>query len=422
MSTRLKTGLAACWVSMLLGVPGYSPAWSGFDGGHIKGRVQATDFPDDSLFSEAVDSPARDQSADLRLNFSWGGPAVGLQAEYQLIGIHGDQLLLSRQFEALPAQVDAYTNDDRRMLDLTHVFSEQDRRVVLHRLDRLSLDLTGERAVARIGRQALSWGNGLVFTPMDIVNPFDPTAVDREYKSGDDMLYAQILRDNGDDLQGAWVARRDAQGEVSAEVASIAAKYHGFAGEFEYDLLLAQHYDDPVLGVGGLRDIGGAILRGDLTLSDSGDDVVTSAVLSLSHAWVIAEHNITGFVEYYYNGFGQPDGDYSLAALQGNPELLARIDRGELFTLGKNYLAASATVEMTPLWLLTPNLFLNLDDGSALFQLVSNHDFGQDWQLLGALGVPVGPAGTEYGGIDSGQPGQTLATGPSLFLQLARYF
>jgi len=38
----------------------------------------------------------------------------------------------------------------------------------------------------------LSWGNGLVFSPMDIVNPFDPTAVDTEYKAGDDMLYGQI--------------------------------------------------------------------------------------------------------------------------------------------------------------------------------------------------------------------------------------
>ena len=422
MSSGSKFPLVVCLALPLMTAPVPAAPTAAFSGGHAKVRAQATELPADSLFAREVDSPARDQSADLRLNFAWGGGILGLQADYQLIGIRGDQLQLAEQFQGLPTRADAYTNDDRRLLDLTHVFTEKDDRVLLHRLDRLSLDLTTERAVARLGRQALSWGNGLVFTPMDIVNPFDPTAVDREYKSGDDMLYAQYLRDNGDDLQGAWVARRDAQGEVSGEVASVAVKYHGFAGALEYDLLLAQHYDDPVLGVGGLRDIGGAILRGDLALNDTGAEVVASAVVSLSNAWVIAGHNITGFLEVYYNGFGQPDGDYALASLQRNTELLARVDRGELFTLGKHYLAASATVELTPLWLLTPNLFLNLDDGSALIQLVSNYDFGQNWQLLGALGVPVGPAGTEYGGIDAGQSGQTLGTGPSLFLQLARYF
>jgi hypothetical protein len=45
----------------------------------------------------------------------------------------------------------------------------------------------------------------------------------------------------------------------------------------------------------------------------------------------------------------------------------------------------------------------------------------QDWQLLGALNLPLGPAGTEYGGIRAGQDSD-LATGPALFAQLAWYF
>ncbi len=313
-------------------------------------------------------------------------------------------------------------SDNLRLMDLTHVISEDGNRALLHRLDRFSVDFTSERTVARLGRQAVSWGNGLIYTPMDIFNPFDPAAVDKEYKTGDDMIYAQYLRDSGDDLQGVWVVRRDQAGDITEEVASLAAKYHGFVGMSEYDLLLPQHYDDTVFGLGGLRDIGGAIVRGDLTLTDTGEEVIASAVASLSYSWMTAGHNISGILELFHSGFGQADGDYSPASLQSNPDLLARISRGELFTLGQNYLAASATVEVNPLWLLTPNLFLNLDDGSAFVQLVSSCDLRQNWQLLGALGVPVGPDGTEYGGIESGQPGKTLGTGPSLFLQLAWYF
>ena len=129
-----------------------------------------------------------------------------------------------------------------------------------------------------------------------------------------------------------------------------------------------------------------------------------------------------GILEYFYNGFGIDDGNYSPEVLADNPELVERILRGELFTLGRHYIAASAMVEITPLWLLTPNVFLNASDGSLLAQLVSSYDVKQDIQILAALGLPVGSEGTEYGGIDSGIPGKPLSFGASLFVQLAVYF
>ena len=45
---------------------------------------------------------------------------------------------------------------------------------------------------------------------------------------------------------------------------------------------------------------------------------------------------------------------------------IRRLERGELYTLGKHYAGASATIELTPLFLLTPSLFVNLGDPSAL--------------------------------------------------------
>ena len=92
-------------------------------------------------------------------------------------------------------------SDDRRLIDLTHLISQEDNSVIVHRLDRFAIDYTGTQTVARAGRQAVSWGNGLIYTPMDFFNPFDPATVDKEYKTGDDMLYGQYLRNNGDDLQ-----------------------------------------------------------------------------------------------------------------------------------------------------------------------------------------------------------------------------
>lgn len=393
-----------------------------FKGGHAKYFFLLNTFPDDSLFLDYMDSPTIDQKGDLRLKFGWKKKKIRIAADYQLIAAHGDGIELAN---SLPGNIlisDPVPTDRFRLFDLTSVITENSNSVLVHRLDRLYVGFTGDKAVLRVGRQAVSWGNGLIYTPMDFFNPFDPSAVDKEYKTGDDMLYGQYLKQNGDDLQAVWVVRRDLDGNVSSDVDSIAAKYHGFIGGKEYDLLLAQHYDDNVFAIGGLSDLGSALWRGDITLTDTQTNNIVSLVTSLSYSWVGWGHNISGVAEYFYNGFGQADGDYSPAALANNPDLTERILRGELFTLGRSYLALSAMIEITPLWLLTPNAFINLSDGSMLAQLVTSHDLKQDLQILAAISVPAGAAGTEYGGIDSGIAGKQLSTGFNLFAQLAWYF
>ena len=393
-----------------------------FKGGHAKYRFLLNTFPDDSLLLDYVESPMIDHNGDLRLKFDWRKDRASLVADYQLIAQYGDSFTLANNLPGSVIITDPVPSDDRRLFDLTRVISDGNNSAISHRLDRLYAEYAGSKAVTRFGRQAISWGNGLVYTPMDFINPFDPSAIDKEYKTGDDMLYGQYLQHSGDDVQAVWVFRRDLNGDVTNDVDTIAAKYHGFAGSREYDLLLAQHYEDNIFGIGALTDIGGAIWRGDITLTDTKTDNVTSLVTSLSYSWIGWDHNFSGVLEYFYNGFGQANGDYSPAAFANNPDLVARIIRGELFTLGRHYVVASAMIEMTPLWMLTPNVFINASDGSFLAQLVSNYDLIQDWQLLVAISVPVGATGTEYGGIDSAVAGKQLSTEFNLFAQLAWYF
>ena len=394
----------------------------GFKGGHVKYRFLMNTLPDDSLYLDFVETPMIDHNGDLRLLFDWRKDKISLVADYQLIAQHGDSFTLAKNLPGAVIITTPVPNDDHRLFDLTHVITEDNNSALSHRLDRLYVEYAIANAVGRFGRQAISWGNGLVYTPMDFINPFDPSTIDKEYKTGDDMLYGQYLQQSGNDLQAAWVFRRDINGDVTNDVDTIAAKYHGFAGGKEYDLLLAEHFDDRIFGIGGITDVGGAIWRGDITLTDTQSDNVFSLVTSLSYSWLGWEHNFSGIIEYFYNGFGQTNGDYSPAALASNPDLVERIIRGELFTLGRHYLVVSAMVEMTPLWLLTPNIFLNASDGSFLAQLVSSYDLKQNWQLLAALNLPVGKSGTEYGGIDSGFAGKQLSTEFSLFAQLAWYF
>ena len=382
-------------------------------GGHTKLRLVGQHFPDNSLYRDLAGADALDVTADLRLNLKMNSGHWSFDSAYQLVGLHGDTLELGG----------GPPNDDRRLMNLSDVISDSSDSAILHRLDRLWIGYTSEKTVVRLGRQALSWGNGLVYAPMDLVNPFNPTSIDTEYKAGDDMLYLQYLQDNGNDIQAAYVARRDlATGNAESDQATAAVKYHGFAGAGEFNVLLARSYGDSVLGLGAGHAIGGAVWSADLVVTDTDSDTYVQFVTNLMYSWVWKGKNMSGALEYYFNGFGQTGGQYDPLSMAGNPDLSERLSRGELFTAGRHYAAAHVMIEMTPLWTVTPTLLINAADPSALLQLVTNYSLSDNMTLLASLNVPLGADGSEFGGVETGIPDRYLSVDAGLFAQIAWYF
>ena len=369
-------------LAALLLVAGAAGADGAVDfGGHTKARLVGWSFGEESLLREEAGRRALDAAGELRLDLALKRGAWSFQGDYQLLALYSE------------FRLDSLPDDASRLFDFTATLHDGGDAAAVHRLDRFWFGYTGDRAVVRFGRQALTWGNGLFFSPLDLVNPFDPTTIDTEYKTGDDMLYAQYLRHNGDDLQAAVVFRRDgATGDVARDASTVALKYHGFAGETEYDLLIADDQGGTVFGVGMARGLGGAVLRGDVAATDRSDGTVVEALVNLSYSWVWREHNVSAAAEYYY------DGD------------------------GGHYAAGSLLVEMSPLWTLTPTLVSRADDPSALFQLVTQVSLADDLVFLGSLNLPLGPPGTEFGGPVSEVPDRYLSSDASLFAQLAWYF
>ena len=109
------------------------------------------------------------------------------------------------------------------LLNLTTTLQSGPTTLVTNRIDRLSVTWSSPRLVLRLGRQAITWGGGLVFRPLDIVAPFPPTATETAYKPGADMLYAQVLFDSGADIQAVAVPRPLTAGGPPAHYASTVA-------------------------------------------------------------------------------------------------------------------------------------------------------------------------------------------------------
>lgn len=386
-------------------------------GGRIK-AVGKQFYPDsDSVYADIDKGPYNEGSMDGRLTLAaFSGAGAQLDVHYESVYIKGDLQKIrnnltnvSSETNPLGTMLGNHVDDDRRLMDLTRTIHEDDRSYAYHRLDRLALTLTPSWGTLRIGRQALTWGNGMVFNPMDVFNPFSPTDVDRDYKTGDDMVTTTWLTASGGELQLVGVVRRDTvDADVNADSTSIAGKYHGTSHGFEYDIMGARHYEDYIIGGGISGYLLDAAWRMDTTYtflrqdrpgrsgrSDRSDSGFWSIVVNLDYAWGWWNKNWYGLVEFYFNTLGDND---PLDALN-NPDLTERLDRGEIYTLGTAYLGTSIQVELHPLVNFHMAAITNLNDPSGVIQPRITWDVISNFQItLGANGY-WGKHSTEFGGF-----------------------
>jgi hypothetical protein len=400
-------------------------------GGHVKLRGSASRADSDAIWSAVESNPLLDGNAEGRLNNTlFLGEALRFDTQYETVWAGGDTRRaaggLSENFPgpALEAVRIGRVPDDRtQVMDLTSVIDEDERSVWYHRIDRLVLGVSHSRGVVRIGRQAVTWGNGLVFNPMDLFSPFRPTDIEREYKPGTDLVYAQLPWPDRGNLQLLYVPRRNpATGDIDGNQSSLAGNLHLFKGTTEFDLLAAKHYEDFVLGAGSIGYLGSAAWRVDATWtildSDSPSANYLSVVANLDRSWVWWRKNFYGFLEFYYNGLGENDYRQALA----NPDILKRLERGELFVLGRTYLAALIQIELHPLFNVFVTDITNLKDPSGILQPRGVWDFAPDFQLIFGANLFYGARGTEYGGIDIPGTAFTTRTPDSAYLWLNYYF
>jgi hypothetical protein len=417
---RGSTGAYAClWASVLLSAVAASPALA--QTAPVHGRLEVQDAEQftgaASVQAQLGERTANDALGNLRITWepTWG--AWSLQAHYVVAAENGPSASLARAETGLIPQPPA------TWLSLTDTFVNRGPWIAAQRIDRLSLTYTTPDLVVRVGRQALTWGSGLVFRPMDLFDPFGPTATDTEHKPGVDMLYIQRLFADGSDLQFI-LAPRPARpgGPVTVDASSAALHFHTTVLGHAATLLAARDHGDWVTGVGVNGSLGGATWNVELvpTVLRAGG-VRVSGVANVSDAITLLGRNATLFAEYYRNGFGVVGGSFDLASLP--PDLVDRLARGQVFNTRRDYLAGGATLEATPLLSISPTLIVDLNDGSLIALTAASYSLGDNLTLVGGVQAPVGRAHSEFGGLPLGRSSPVLLAPPGqVYVQVRRYF
>jgi len=230
-------------------------------------------------------------------------------------------------------------------------------------VDRLNLQWQTWAIDTTIGRQAIGFGRILIFSPLDVIAPFAPDAIDTDVRSGVDALHT--------------IFNYDVDGQIGAIVVwGEEAEFNSFLGTWSdnwsgIDILMigGDLRDRSMVGAGLAGNLGTLGLKGEISFYRGKDtneidgDLHDSFSIAAIEAWYRFANGISLVTQYLYNGPGVDDpGDY--------PEVLASapLQEGLTYLLGRHYLIIAPSYELHPLAMLQGLVIYNIDDESALMR------------------------------------------------------
>lgn len=299
-----------------------------------------------------------------------------------------------------------------RTLDLRSEIVDEEGVLLEHDLDRLALSVFTPIGDVTVGRQAVTWGNSSIFTTSDLWTQFSPFELDTSQKRGVDALRIISYPWDGFEIEAIVVDRGDIDrlsGGVRAGWTLGKGDYYGGVG---------RNYDN-IWGLMGLAvDLSDFRGHAEMALPFDPD----SQNLRLPRATVGIDYfssQLTGILEYHFNGPGAADSEDYLATLS-SPEFA----RGELYFVGRHYAGlVLAYLLWDDLVTLSTSSMVNILDPSVLFAPSVSYQLSQSVSatLGGYFGFGEDPS-FDLGAVPPLQLGSEFGLyGNLVFLQIAGY-
>jgi hypothetical protein len=231
-----------------------------------------------------------------------------------------------------------------------------------------------------IGRQRFAWGTGKFWNPTDLLNPYNPTQIEREERTGTDALSFDFHL--GSDTKSTIVYAPRSTYRNS----SLAGKFKTTIKSYDISLLLGKFARKKTLGFDfyGYVGNGGIYGEGAYTWNYDQPDFL-NFVLG-------GEYRLPNGLyldgEYFYNGAGKrklKDYDWD------------RLFSAEILALSRNYFNLSLGYDVTPLWRVEDYTIVNLNDQSLFTAPNVSYSVTSDLFLDFGIQFFIGTKQDEYG-------------------------
>jgi hypothetical protein len=255
------------------------------------------------------------------------------------------------------------TTDFNRRLDLEKDWQHSGHATGRLQFDRLNLQVRTGPVDMKVGRQAIGFGRIVVFSPLDVIAPFPPDAIDTDVRSGVDAL--QVVYNYGLDGRLGALAVWGEDSSYDSYLGTWTDNSNGL------DLLLigGQLRGRNMVGAGLAGSLGTLGLKAEVSLHDGrdtgriGGDLYDSYALAAVEGWYRFDNGLSLITQYLYNGPGSKNPERYPAVLESAP-----LQEGLTALLGRNYLFVVPAYDIHPLATLQGLLIYNLDDQSALLR------------------------------------------------------
>lgn len=229
-----------------------------------------------------------------------------------------------------------------------------------HNLDRLSIKVGLKFGDLILGRQPVAWGSGRVTNPTDIIAPFSFHELDKEERFGVDAVRLRIPLGPLGELDTGYVFGQDFQFKQSAFF--LRGKVNVLKTDMSLDFIGFQ--EDLLLGLDLARSLGGSgvwleaayVLPGALNKTQPKAENYARLTAGIDRS---LGGRVYGFLEYHFNSAGASrPADY--VTLFSQPAYM----RGTAYLMGRHYLAAGLTYQISPLVPFSGMVLWNMADGS----------------------------------------------------------
>lgn len=271
-----------------------------------------------------------------------------------------------------------------------------------YEIDRLNYRYQGQNQQFSLGRQALNWGAGHLWQPLNIFTAFMPSALDTDYQAGIDGAVYEYYPSAFSSLTGAYITNTKGSGTSP----NLALYYRGaLASGAELSLLAAQHLAEKLVGFAyedslrqGFAEGMGWRIEARLTPAQQ----AWFSSIGLDYQFAQGQFLPEGLMltaEWYHHNQGVTTAQQlNLITQQLNTQQLNTLYQPQP-QLAANVLGVAVSKTLSPLWQgnLTHLTSLITNAHSQLLQLSVTYSVSNESDLLIALNHYDGASVSEFG-------------------------